>query len=98
MCIRDRAEGNSNISVLIFRNSDDFYRTQERMEFTKKMVSEKGASVTEVYSKGKSFIEKAFYLIYLTDWASLYIANIKDIDPIEIEVIDALKNHLATVN
>ena len=92
------AEGNTNIAVLIFRNSDDFYRTQERMEFTKTIVGEKGASVTEVYSKGKSFIEKAFYLIYLTDWVSLYIANIKKIDPIEIEVIDALKNHLATVN
>jgi len=37
------------------------------------------------------------YLIYLTDWASLFIAEKKEIDPVEIRVIDALKDHLATI-
>lgn len=91
------AAGNSNLSVVIFRNDDDFYRTQERMEFMKKVITDKGATVTEIHSKGDSFIEKALYLIYLTDWASLFIADKKGCDPVEIEVIDALKNHLATI-
>ncbi len=91
------AAGNSNLSVVLFRNDDDYYRTQERMEFMKKVITDKGATVTEIHSKGESFIEKALYLIYLTDWASLFIANKKGCDPVEIEVIDALKDHLATI-
>lgn len=91
------ASGNENLSVVIFRNDDDYYRTQERMEFMKKVITDKGASVTEIHSKGGSYIEKALYLIYLTDWASLFIADKKQIDPVEIVVIDALKDHLATI-
>ena len=91
------ASGNSNLSVVMFRNDDDYYRTQERMEFMKKVILDKGSIVTEIVSKGNSFIEKALYLIYLTDWASLFIAEKKQIDPIEIRVIDALKDHLATI-
>jgi len=91
------ASGNSNLSVVMFRNHDDYYRTQERMEFMKKVILDKGSTVTEIKSKGNSFIEKALYLIYLTDWASLFIAEKKEIDPVEIRVIDALKDHLATI-
>lgn len=92
------ASGNENLSVVIFRNDDDYYRTKERIEFTKKVIIDKGASVTEIHSKGNSFLEKAFYLIYLTDWVSCFIAEINNTDPIEIRVIDALKDHLATVD
>ena len=63
----------------------------------KKVITDKGALITEVHSKGNSFIEKALYLIYLTDWTSLFIADLKKIDPVEIRVIDALKDHLATI-
>ncbi len=91
------ASGNSNLSVVMFRNDDDYYRTQERMEFMKKVILDKGSTVTEIKSKGNSFIEKALYLIYLTDWTSLFIAEKKQIDPVEIRVIDALKDHLATI-
>lgn len=92
------ASGNENLSVVILRNEDDYYRTKERIEFTKKVILEKGATLTEIHSKGNSFLEKAFYLIYLTDWVSFFIAEIDNTDPIEIRVIDALKDHLATVN
>ncbi len=91
------ASGNENLSVVLLRNDDDYYRTQERMEFMKKVITDQGASVTEVHSKGSSFIEKALYLIYLTDWTSLFIADLKKIDPVEIRIIDALKDHLATI-
>lgn len=91
------ASGNSNLAVVILRNKDDYYRTQERIEFMKTVVKQKGASVTEIWSKGNSFLERALYLIYLTDWTSLFIANKKGVDPIEISVIDALKDYLATI-
>lgn len=88
---------NKDLAVLILRNEDDFYRNQARMDFTKGLVAKHAASVTELYSKGNSYLEKALYLIYLTDWVSLFLAEMNDIDPIAIESIDALKSHLATV-
>ena len=91
------ASGKDDFSVVMFRNEDDYYRTQERMEFMKKVILDKGSSVTEIHSRGDSFIEKALYLIYLSDWTSLFIAEKKNVDPVEIRVIDALKDHLATI-
>lgn len=91
------ASGNGNLSVVMFRNDDDYYRNQERMEFTKKVIKDKGSSVTEIISKGNSFLEKSLYLIYLTDWTTLFIAEKKQIDPVEIKVIDALKDYLLTI-
>ena len=51
----------------------------------------------EVYSKGKSKIEKALYLVHLGDWASCYIADKKKIDATEVKIIDHLKSELSKV-
>lgn len=88
---------NKDLAVLILRNEDDFYRTQARIDFTTGLIKKYASSVTEVYSKGDSYLEKALYLIYLTDWVSLYLAEMNNVDPIAIVAIDALKNHLASV-
>ncbi|MEO6038965.1 MAG: SIS domain-containing protein, partial [Saprospiraceae bacterium] len=47
--------------------------------------------------KGKSAIEKAFYLVHLGDWMSFYLAELRQVDPVEIKVIDYLKGELAKV-
>jgi glucose/mannose-6-phosphate isomerase len=56
------------------------------------------ATSIEVWSKGKSLIEKAFYLTHLGDWVSYYLAEIREVDPVEIKVIDYLKGELAKVS
>lgn len=91
------SEENKDLAVLILRNEDDYYRNQARMDFTKGLISKHASSVTELYSKGNSYLEKALYLIYLTDWVSLYLAEKNGTDPIAIVSIDALKAHLSTV-
>jgi len=42
-------------------------------------------------------LEKSIYFIHLGDWASVLIAEKRAIDPIEIAVIDELKEALATL-
>lgn len=86
---------NENIVVVFLRNSLDFERNQERMEFVKDVVSNYAADVIEIHSKGNTDIESALYLIHLTDWISCYLADFKGIDAIEIDVINKLKNRLA---
>lgn len=84
-------------AVVIFRNEDDFYRTQKRMEFAKGQIKSSASSITEVWSKGDSVIERAYYLIYLGDWVSLLLAEKQGIDPVEVDVIGDLKSQLANL-
>ncbi len=89
---------NKDLAVLLFRNKEDFYRNQARMDFTVGLIKQHAASVTQVYSKGDSYLERALYFIYLTDWSSLYLAEANNVDPMAIKSIDALKAHLATID
>ncbi|MBK6931033.1 MAG: hypothetical protein IPH12_09200 [Saprospirales bacterium] len=79
------------------RNRDDFERTALRMNINKEIVEHYTNTSIEVFSKGKSLAEKLFYLVHLGDWLSLYLAQIREIDPVEIRVIDYLKAELGKV-
>lgn len=84
-----------DISVVFLRNADDYPRNQERMNFTKGVVSKYTDTVVEIYSKGETLLERSFYLINICDWISYYLAEINEVDAIEINVINSLKNKLA---
>ncbi|MBK7936898.1 MAG: bifunctional phosphoglucose/phosphomannose isomerase [Lewinellaceae bacterium] len=86
-----------DVAVVWLRNRDDFQRTAVRMDINKEIVEHFTGSSIEVWSKGKSPLEKAFYLVYLGDWMSYFLAEIRDVDPVEIKVIDYLKGELAKV-
>jgi len=53
--------------------------------------------ITEIWSKGKSQIEKAIYFIHLVDWASLFLSKLNGVDAVEVKVIDMLKGALAKI-
>lgn len=89
-------EKNDNLAVVILRNKLDYSRTQKRMEINKGIIS-KYSTISEIYSKGNSRIENALYLIHLTDWVSQLLAEMKNIDSVEVKVIDFLKGELAKV-
>lgn len=86
---------NENLGVITFRTSFDYERTIKRYEICKNIFSEYSASVTDIFAKGKTKLEQYIYLINIGDWISCYIADIKNIDPIEVNVITNLKNELA---
>ena len=81
--------------VVILRNEDDYERVQARMEINKKVFKKYTPHIIEVYSQGKSYWEKAFYLIHLTDWVSVILADLRELDATEVKVIDFLKGSLA---
>ena len=88
-------EKNEKIAVIFIRNNKDFERNQERMEFTKEVVSQYASEVVEIYSKGDYDIVRSLYLIHITDWVSYYLAEISGVDAVEVNVITKLKNKLA---
>ena len=85
----------SDIAVIWLRNRDDLARNSVRMNINKEIIEHFTSTSIEVYSKGKSLAEKMFYLTHLGDWMSFYLAEIRQVDPVEIKVIDFLKNELA---
>lgn len=82
-------------SVVILRDKNDYERTQMRMEINKKVIKKYTKNITEVYTEGKSYWEKVFYLIHLTDWVSVKLAEMREQDATEVKVIDYLKGELA---
>ena len=83
-----------DLYVIFLRNENDYERIQQRIDINKGIIS-KYAKAVDIYSKGVSHVEKALYFIHLGDWISYYIAVEKDIDAVEVKVIDYLKSELA---
>lgn len=84
-------------AVIILRNKDDYERVQLRMEINKKIIKKHNPTIIEIYSEGKSYWEEVFYLVHLTDWVSVILADMRELDATEVKVIDFLKKSLAKV-
>ncbi|MEO5674757.1 MAG: bifunctional phosphoglucose/phosphomannose isomerase [Chitinophagales bacterium] len=82
-------------AVIFLRNDSDYSRTQQRMNIAKNIITQYTRHIYEVWSKGESYIEKALYLIHLGDWVSYYLADLRKVDAVEVNVIDYLKTELA---
>lgn len=91
-------EENKNLAVVTFRTSFDFERTIKRYEICKTIFSKYSHSVTDIFAKGESRVEQFFYLIHIGDWISCYLADLKNIDAVEVNVINLLKDELAKIN
>ncbi|MBC8045532.1 MAG: bifunctional phosphoglucose/phosphomannose isomerase [Fimbriimonadaceae bacterium] len=86
---------NENMAIVFLRNADDDAQIKKRFDLSKKFIQKKVYAVFEVYSEGNSMLEKMFYLIHLGDWVSFYLAELRNVDAVKIEVLDKLKKELA---
>lgn len=91
------AGGSDQFAVVMFRNGDDFYRTQKRMDITKEVVSQHTHTYIEVWSKGNTRIQRSLYLILFGDWVSVYLSELRSVDAKEVNVIAHLKGELAKI-
>jgi glucose/mannose-6-phosphate isomerase len=90
-------EKNENLSVLIFLDKDDYSRNLARVDINKEVIKNYASSITEIYSKGNSIIEKAIYFIHLGDWISVILAELRGVDAVEVNVINHLKSKLSEI-
>lgn len=87
--------GDERFAVVFINTGDLIPRNQKRYDITKELVSKKCSSVTEICAAGNSRIQRSIYLIHLVDWASYYLSDLNQVDPMDIKVIDFLKDELA---
>jgi len=88
---------NGDLALVLLKNDDDYYRNIRRMEIVKEIASNYASEIVTIHSKGKNFVEKALYTIYLNDWISYYLAEENGSDSIEVNAIDYLKNELSKI-
>lgn len=84
----------SRLWVVLLHDEADHPRVRLRMKITREMVK-RAAGITEVQSSGPNPLARLYSLIYLGDYASMYLAALSGIDPGPVRVIDYLKSELA---
>lgn len=89
-------EKHDNMEVVLLRDHDEYERNKVRFEICKTVIS-RYSSITEIYTKGKSAIEKSLYLVHLCDWVSCYLADANGVDAVEVNVINYLKGELSKI-
>jgi len=86
-----------NFVVIFLEDEKPHPRIEKRIELTKKIIKQRGSKIVEIYTQGKTTLEKVFSLIILGDWVSYYLALAYKKDPIQIKNIDYLKSELTKI-
>lgn len=84
-----------NLAVIYLRNRSDYIRNQKRMDINKEVISKYTDNISDIWSMGDSALENSLYLINFGDWVSWYLSELNNVDAIEIDVINFLKDKLS---
>jgi len=84
----------SSMSCIILRDQYDHERVKRRIEISKGIIKDKVKSIIEVKSQGESYLARFYSLVYIGDYASVYLALEYGINPTPVAVIDYLKAEL----
>mgnify|MGYP006107560869 CR=1 FL=1 len=87
-------EHNSNFSPILLRGSDDFFKTKERWEILKEYFTINKINFKEINSINGNILTKLVYMIYLLDYASIYLAIKNKTNPSTVKSIDFIKSRL----
>lgn len=90
-------EAQANLAVIFLRSNEEYSRNTARILFTKNVIEKNSGNVHEIVAKGADTYEKHFYLIHFGDWLSYHLCIQQGYDPMEIDVLIALKEHMAGI-
>ena len=77
---------------------DDHFKTKERWRILKEYLSHKDIDYNEIVSIKGNILSKLVTLIYLLDYASIYMAILSKVDPSPINAINFIKSYLNSTN
>lgn len=87
-------KGSHNYSFVILRDEADPERMKKRIEVTKSLISGNTGGITEVWSQGRSSLERTLSLILYGDYLTIYLAVLSSTDPTPVDIIEKLKKEL----
>jgi len=83
------------VAVLMFIEKEEHPRNKIRIEICRKIFEKYAGLLLELNPKGNNAIEKKIYWIHLGDWVSYILSEKRNVDAMDIKVIDQLKKELA---
>ncbi|MCT4664890.1 MAG: bifunctional phosphoglucose/phosphomannose isomerase [Flavobacteriales bacterium] len=86
-------EDHPDLAVLFMQNELDHPRNTTRFSLNNEIIS-KYAETKVMYSTGKNQLENTWFWIHLGDWVSVFLSEMNEVDPVEVNVIDYLKSEL----
>ncbi len=84
-----------NICVVNCYAEHDYEKNLKRLNILQKVVKSCGAQQVDIVIKGANYWAQCFQFIHLTDWISVYLADLLHHDAVEVKVIDHLKGQMA---
>lgn len=87
-------EKRSNIKPILLQGFDDHVKTKERWKILKEYFKKNNIDFREVFSNKDSILSKVINLIYLLDYATVYLAILSKIDPSPVSSIDYIKQEI----
>jgi len=87
-------EKSSNVQPILLQGTDDYIKTKERWTILKEYFKQNNIDFREVFSVKGNILSKLINLIYFFDYASIFNAITKQIDPSPIKSIDFVKSKL----
>ena len=88
-------ERKDNVQPILLEGVDDYIKTKERWRVLKEYFKTNKIEYYEVHTVKGSIISKLINLIYLLDYATVYLAVLSKIDPSPTKSIDYMKNKLS---
>ncbi len=82
-------------ALVILRTPSDPERVSYRIDINKEVYKQYHPRIIELFAEGESYWEQLFSLVHITDWCSVYLAQMRNVNATEVRVIDALKAKLA---
>jgi glucose/mannose-6-phosphate isomerase len=87
-------EKKDNVKPILLEGQDDYIKTKERWKILKEYFEQNKIEYKEVFSTKGSILTKLIHLIYLLDYATIYLAVSLKRDPSPIDSIDFVKTRL----
>ena len=84
----------SDCQPILIRGMDDYVKTRERWDILEKYFGEKSIDFYTVDSVNGGILSKIINLVYMLDFASIYLAVISGIDPTPVKSIDHIKSEM----
>jgi glucose/mannose-6-phosphate isomerase len=81
-------------TVFFLRDKNDDVRIGRRMDVLHELISVRKVGVANIVSKGNSFVERLFWMMWLGDWVSYYVAIARGVDPTPVDFIEMFKKRL----
>lgn len=88
------AGGDQNNAVLAIHTGDLHPQNTKRFEYSRNVIESRTKHYYELSVDSGSNIVRSLCLINILDWASYYLAELREVDAVEVEVITGLKNSL----